>query len=215
MKKLVMLIVALLVCVINPMVFATGCGGGWGLCGEAPEFAPEYSEQDMLRELRKAPMTHVIELMDGSSLEVTFTIDEESVAFHRPASSHSPGIEWFNTAMACSFIEPSVVASFTGTLTLTHLRDGLAPEVLASSIPLDGQHTFYQNSNEQLYMPTTLRVQTDSFGYDRGVELGNGEWMAFNMFYETTTGRGEDLALKRAELIKTMPDGGESMWASH
>ena len=82
-KKTVCTLSALLALVINPLLFAPGCLYNRERCGGDVEV--EYNHEELLAELRdEVPRSYSFKLGDGSTAEVSFVVDEQSIEVTGP-----------------------------------------------------------------------------------------------------------------------------------
>jgi hypothetical protein len=192
MKKCMMIVMALVVLLLNPLMFASGCSGF--RCGEdLPE--PEYSEQDVMRELRAIPRLQSVTLDSGEVVDVSFFIDEGSFAsVQRHLWRRALAPDWVQSVQACSVsIGRRVVIDGTVTVTLTS-RDGTR-DMLLTNEPIRG---YYAVESEQLNTGE-LSIEPGS-----GSELGSRE---LSLRYATLDGRGVNARLETFELDVVFADG--------
>lgn len=192
MKKGVMIVCGVAVLVLNPLMFASGCGGF--RCGEdLPE--PEYSEQDVMRELRAIPRLQSATLDDGGVVDVSFFIDEGSFAsVQRRLWRRALAPDWVQSAQACS-VQIGRNVALSGTLTVTLTSQDGTRDMLLSNEPIRGY-----------YAVESTQLDTGVLDIEPGSDsdLGSNE---LSLRYVTSDGQGVNARLTDFELDVVYADG--------
>lgn len=209
MKKCMMIVMALVVLVVNPLVWTTGCGSGLYGCDPAP-FNPTYTQGDLERELMAVPRVQRITLDDGSTMEVSLTVDAPNMQAIRQVV-HPPGVQWVTSAYACDPVEQRISATFTGSLTITRTTSEGDMEVLVDDLELLPRHVRYDNGSEQLNVPMVLAINSP---LNEKVDLGSGTTATFSLIYTTPEGRGAELDLTSAQVTLKRTNSDEVSFQS-
>lgn len=166
MKKCMMIVMALMAFVANPLVLSTGCG----TCGDGYDYS--YNAADMARELQVVPTTQTVELRDGVIMEVNFSIDMQSLRDsvedqleYQVFRQQLVG-DWIQTAQACSIGPPQRGVYFDAMVDVIKIDVSGEREAVATSRSVRGTYVVSSTRLERGFVSLHGSSQDDVEGRD-------------------------------------------------